>query len=99
MEKRYGVIDLGTNTFHLLIVEVDAVGRLKEVHRESRFVKLGEEGIETIGQAPFERGLQTLIDYKKILDQFEINDAVALGTAALRTANNGQTFVKSVINL
>jgi len=96
MTKRYGVIDLGTNTFHLLIVEVNGDGHLTEVHRESRFVKLGEEGIETIGQAPFERGLQTLIDYKKVLVQYKIEDAVALGTAALRTASNGQTFVKSV---
>ena len=96
MSKRYGVIDLGTNTFHLLIVEVDGAGHLTEVHRESRFVKLGEEGIETIGQAPFKRGLQTLIDYQKILEQYKINDAIALGTAALRTASNGKTFVKSV---
>ncbi|MEL6926327.1 MAG: phosphatase, partial [Bacteroidota bacterium] len=95
MNKRYGVIDLGTNTFHILIVEATDNG-LREVHRESRFIKLGEEGIETIGEAPFQRGLATLIDYKQALEAHNIEDAVALGTAALRTASNGRQFVEQV---
>lgn len=93
--SRYAVIDLGTNTFHLLIVE-KADGRIpfREIHRERRFVKLAEEGIGTIGAAPFARALQTLIDYRKILDQYDITEFRACGTAALRTATNGPEFIR-----
>ena len=94
--KHFGVIDLGTNTFHLLIVKHNAAGSFDELHRERRFIKLAENGIEKIGSAPFQRGLQTLIDYKKILDKFQVKDFKALGTAALRRANNGQEFIQEV---
>ena len=96
MHNRYGVIDLGTNTFHLLIVQVDEDGHFREIHRESRFIKLAENGIETIGDAPFQRGIQTLIYFKKIIDNNQLTDCVALGTAALRTASNGSTFIKQI---
>jgi exopolyphosphatase / guanosine-5'-triphosphate,3'-diphosphate pyrophosphatase len=49
---RHAVIDLGTNTFHLLIAEATGSGGFRELHRERRFVKLAEAGIERIGPAP-----------------------------------------------
>ncbi|MFK7935795.1 MAG: exopolyphosphatase [Saprospiraceae bacterium] len=96
--SRYAVIDLGTNTFHMLIVE-KAEGQIpfREIHRERRFVKLAEDGIETIGSKAFERGLQTLIEYRKILDQKKVTEFRACGTAALRTASNGQLFVQQAL--
>lgn len=94
--QNYAVIDLGTNTFHLLIVQRQADGTISNLYRESRFVKLGENGVKTIGKAPYNRGINTLIDYKKILDQYEIEGIRACGTAALRTASNGAAFVQEV---
>lgn len=92
---KYAVIDLGTNTFHLLIVERAASG-FTEIFREQVFVKLAEEGIETIGVAPFQRGLETIRQFKLLLDQHGVQDVRAFGTAALRTANNGQEFIEQV---
>ncbi|MBK9337610.1 MAG: hypothetical protein IPM98_14020 [Lewinellaceae bacterium] len=58
---KHAVIDLGTNTFHLLVVELDADGREAGLrYCASRFVKLAEAGIQRIGAAAFERGLATL---------------------------------------
>jgi len=93
---RYAAIDLGTNTFHLLIVEQEADGSLRELKRLRSFVKLGEEGIETIGKAAYERGLQALQVYKKIIDKYEVKFVKACGTAALRSATNGPDSVKDV---
>jgi len=95
---RYAVIDLGTNTFHMLIVEKSAGAiPFQEIHRERRFVKLAEDGIETIGKLPFERGLQTLQEYQAILTQHEVTKFKACGTAALRTASNGKQFVQQAL--
>ncbi|MEL6141914.1 MAG: exopolyphosphatase [Bacteroidota bacterium] len=94
------VIDLGTNTFHLLIVRItDTDGQFQEVYRERRFVKLAEEGIQTIGQTPFERGLNTLQHYRQLMDEHGVRRYQATGTAALRTASNGKEFVSRAAEL
>lgn len=96
--KRYAVIDLGTNTFHILIVEKSENGiPFRNIYREKRFVKLAEEGIETIGTTPFNRAIQTLLDYRKILNQYKVTTFQACGTAALRTASNGQEFIQQAL--
>jgi exopolyphosphatase/guanosine-5'-triphosphate,3'-diphosphate pyrophosphatase len=94
---RQAVIDLGTNTFHLLIADVSEDGRLTEVYRERLFVKLAEEGIATIGAAPFDRGIAALIRYRKQLNIYDVEDLTAIGTAALRTASNGPEFVATAL--
>lgn len=95
--NRYGVIDLGTNTFHLLIVEASNNGLpFKELYRKRQFVKLAEEGIKTIGQAAYDRGLSTLREYKVILDELQVQQLKVMGTAALRTASNGPAFVQQI---
>ncbi|PSR14726.1 MAG: hypothetical protein DA408_02440 [Bacteroidetes bacterium] len=92
----YAVVDCGTNTFHLLIAAPAADGSFTEVYRESRFVKLAEEGIGKIGEAAFQRALQTLEDYSKVIAQHEVVATRVSGTAALRTATNGQQLVEEV---
>jgi len=96
MTKRYGVIDLGTNTFHLLICEQEDDGNIKELIRERVFVKLGEEGIETIGALPFQRALAAIHTFKTILEKFNVKKVNAFGTAALRTASNGNDFISKI---
>lgn len=94
--KKYGVIDLGTNTFHLLIVEANGDGTFQEIYRKQHFVKLAEEGIHTIGAAPFARGLGVMQEFKQIIDDQQVTQLKAFGTAALRTASNGEDFITKV---
>ncbi len=96
MTNRYGVIDLGTNTFHLLISEKSDAGNIVELFRERIFVKLGEDGIETIGDAPFQRALAAIHSLKATLDLYKVNHIKAFGTAALRTASNGNKFIDKI---
>ncbi len=95
---KIGVIDLGTNTFHLLIVESSDKG-MQEVYRERIFVQLAEQGIQKIGIAPFQRALDALQHYKSILDQHQVDAVKAFGTAGLRTASNGQDLIEKVARL
>lgn len=73
MEK-YAVIDLGTNTFHILIAEKIGEGRFSEIYRERQYIKLAEQGIQTIGNAPYLRGVNALLHFKK----FWINSGLAI---------------------
>jgi exopolyphosphatase / guanosine-5'-triphosphate,3'-diphosphate pyrophosphatase len=94
--RKYAVIDLGTNTFHLLIVEVLTDSQWLTHYRESIFVKLAEQGIEHIAPAPFERALSTMRHFKTILETHHIQDVKAFGTAALRTAANADELCQQI---
>ena len=86
------VIDLGTNTFHLLIVEDGGNGHLKEIYRKRIFIQLAEESITHIGTGAFERGLTAMREYREALDKHGVTDVRAFGTAALRRAENSAAF-------
>lgn len=92
----HAVIDLGTNTFHMLIARISPDRVIEEVYRERIFVKLASEQISTIGEAPFARGLNAINHFKKILDEYNCTTVKAIGTAALRRASNGGDFVEQV---
>ena len=96
MKKRFAVIDLGTNTFHLLIAEKNASGTFDELYRNRVFVNLAQDGIQVIGNTPFERGLNAINMFKTKLDEYLVSNIRAFGTAALRTASNGTDFIRKV---
>ncbi len=92
------VIDLGSNTFHLLVASVEHGKIVKEVCRLRRFVALAEEGGKHIGTKAFERGLAALREFVFILKEegLSVGQVKAIGTAALRTADNGSEFLDRV---
>jgi len=97
-QEQYAVIDLGTNTFHLLIAQAGTDAPIREVYRERQFVQLAEEGIATIGEAPYNRALHTLRHFREVLEQHHVpvEQVRAFGTAALRTASNGPDLVRQI---
>ncbi len=94
---KYAAIDLGTNTFHLLIVSLDEEERLVEHFRERRYIHLAEDGIDYIGDAAFSRAIECLKDYGKILGKYNISKISCSGTAALRRASNGQELTNRIL--
>ena len=92
---KIAVIDLGTNTFNLLIVEKDNIGGYKKLSSNRIPVKLGEGTINKgfIADIPFKRGITALKEYSKIIKEQKIETVVALATSAIRTAKNGLDFV------
>ncbi len=95
---RIAVLDLGTNTFHLLIVERDQQDSWRVLVKNKIYVKLAEEGIQRIGAAPYARGLDALRQFRVQLDEAGVlqENIRAFGTAALRTAENAPDFLKEV---
>lgn len=90
------VIDLGTNTFHLVIAQILG-GQLKILYKTNVPVQLGQGRInqsEIIPEA-FERGINTLKTFRAIIDEHQVTHIKATATAAVRTAKNGSEFVRS----
>jgi exopolyphosphatase/guanosine-5'-triphosphate,3'-diphosphate pyrophosphatase len=91
--SRIGAIDCGTNSIRLLIADV-ADGRLHELHREMRIVRLGQ-GVDATGRfAPeaIARTRTALTDYTRLLARFEVPKARMVATSATRDAANRQEF-------
>ena len=86
------IIDLGTNTFNLLIVE----GK-ETLFKTKIAVKLGEGGITKgfIAEAPFQRGLAALQAHLQTITKYEVEQTLAFATSAIRSASNRQAFVQS----
>ncbi len=92
---RIAVIDLGTNTFNLLIKETETG---ETFYNDKIPVKLGEGGISNnqIAEAPFQRGIDALKAHAQTIKEVGADKVVAFATSAIRTADNGQAFVGEV---
>jgi exopolyphosphatase/guanosine-5'-triphosphate,3'-diphosphate pyrophosphatase len=90
------IIDLGTNTFHLLSVRITGRESWIPLDRERIFVNLASEGIDLISDAAMERGLEAMHRFKLRILALEINQVIAVGTAALRKASNATAFLEMV---
>ena len=95
---KHAILDLGTNTFLLLIVEAESDLTFKILHQSKRVVKLGQGGIgkNHIQKPAFKRGVQALLSLKKTIQKFEVSDVHAFATSAIRSADNGLDFVRAV---
>jgi exopolyphosphatase / guanosine-5'-triphosphate,3'-diphosphate pyrophosphatase len=91
MKHRIAIIDLGTNTFHILIAEGDRSG-YNIIYRDRLAVKIGMGGINdgVITESGFHRALLAMQSFKNAIDQHEVSETYAFGTSALRNAKNGQ---------
>ena len=92
----FAVIDLGSNSFHLLIADYDN-GHFTVVDRHSERVQLAEK-LRTTGllQAQaMDRGLQCLRNFRSIIDRYAIEKLSAVATQALRQASNAADFLTS----
>jgi exopolyphosphatase/guanosine-5'-triphosphate,3'-diphosphate pyrophosphatase len=91
------VIDLGTNTFNLLIGSVFG-DKLEIIYCEKEAVLLGMNGINngSIAEDSWMRAMQTLFRFKKRCEKQNVDEIIGFGTSALRGAKNGELFVKEV---
>ena len=95
---RVGIIDMGTNTFNLLIAEVDEAGGYQRLYNSKVPVKLGEGGLNEgyINDDAFQRAFLALEAQTAAIRNFYCDRILAFATSAVRSARNGQDFVKAV---
>src|SRR5712691_13521957 len=86
---RVGVVDLGTNSTRLLVAGVHD-GRVDEVARRLQITRLGE-GVDErrkLLPLPIARVRNVLADYRRDLDELGAERVLAVGTSAIRDAEN-----------
>lgn len=91
----FAIIDLGTNTFNLLIAERLPNHTFKKIFNTKIAVKLGEGTINAgyIADAPFQRGINALKQYQQYLLDYNVEHTYAFATSAIRSASNGSEFI------
>lgn len=89
------IVDLGTNTFNLLVFERGVDG-VRILYGEELPVFLGEGGIEMglIADEAFTRGMESLGKHKATAMAHGATTITGIGTSALRNARNGGEFVR-----
>jgi exopolyphosphatase / guanosine-5'-triphosphate,3'-diphosphate pyrophosphatase len=93
MVSRLAGIDCGTNSIRLLIADASN-GRLSDVHRETRIVRLGQ-GVDATGEfAPeaIARTRAALADYASLLQQHDVKRVRMVATSAARDVANRDDF-------
>ena len=100
LHRRLALIDMGTNTFHLLIVELPEARHAQPVVllRTKVGVRLGEGGISKghIAPEPYARALHTLAGFKEEMELHQVTDVRATATSAMRVTSNGPELVKDI---
>jgi exopolyphosphatase / guanosine-5'-triphosphate,3'-diphosphate pyrophosphatase len=94
---RVGVVDLGTNSTRLLVADVDGE-RVDEVSRRTAITRLGE-GVDErrkLLPLPLARVRNVLSDYRRELEQLGAERVLAIGTSAVRDAENGEAFLGEI---
>jgi exopolyphosphatase/guanosine-5'-triphosphate,3'-diphosphate pyrophosphatase len=96
--KQYAIIDMGSNSFRLVINQIDLNGRYKELYnfktvaRLSTFITkskhLSDDGIKVI--------FKTLQRFKEVTDYHQVEKITVIATAAMRKARNQQEIVTLV---
>ncbi len=96
--RRAAIVDLGTNTFNLLVFEQTEQG-IRVVHGEELPVFLGQGGIErgVIAEDAFARGITALRQLRETALAHGATTISGFGTSALRNARNRETFVRRAL--
>ena len=95
---RVAALDLGSNSFHALIADVDRAGRLVVVERAKRMPRIGEGIFRTGEISPLARkhAMRAIAELLPVIEKTSPDAVRAVATAAVREARNGREFVSEV---
>jgi exopolyphosphatase / guanosine-5'-triphosphate,3'-diphosphate pyrophosphatase len=94
---RVGVVDLGSNSTRLLVADV-VDGTVEEVERRLTITRLAE-GVDArrkLLPTALARVRNVLVDYRRAAEALGAERTLALGTSAVRDADNGEAFLGEI---
>ena len=95
---RIAAIDIGTNSIHMIVVQVRPDLSFDVIDREKDMVRLGAGGLDgrRLTESAVGAALQTLSKFKRIAETHKVDEIVAGATSATREAENGGDFIAEV---
>ncbi len=95
---RIAALDLGSNSFHLLVADVHLDGTFTAVAREKEMLRLGDD-VARHGRIPgptADRAVAAIRRLKQLADALGAREVIARATSAIRTAANGSELVDRI---
>ena len=88
-------IDIGTNSFHLLVARPTGNNRFEVIDREKEVVRLGSGSgdMKLLAPEAIDRGIAALTRFRQIADSAGA-DVLAVATSAVREAENRGDFIQ-----
>lgn len=95
---RICVIDLGTNSFHTLIVNAFANGSFEVLDRFKEMLRLGERGLKEhrLTERAIKRSVRALKRVKLLAEGWGASEYLAFATSAIREAENGGELIERI---
>lgn len=85
-------IDLGTNTFHILIGRFLPSGKIHVLYKRRFYVRLGREGMHTISADAIRDARAACLHFRELLDLWPGLPVRVMGTAGFRQSSNGPSL-------
>lgn len=94
-------IDIGSNSIRLIIAEVEDNKIKHIVYQEKATTRLATDINKTgiIANEPFNKSINVLANFKKILEKYNIMKLKTVATSAVREAKNGRAFLNAAKNI
>jgi exopolyphosphatase/guanosine-5'-triphosphate,3'-diphosphate pyrophosphatase len=97
---RLAAIDIGTNSLHMIVVQVQADLSFEVIDREKQMVRLGAGGLDGRALTPeaISLALQVLSKFSRLAESHQVDHIIAGATSAVREAENGGEFLQMIVN-
>lgn len=98
MSRRIGIIDLGSNSARLIIVEIYENKAYNLVYHQKETIRLsqGADKNQQLQPEAVIRGLLLLQEFAHVCKLQRTDEIIAVGTAAMRNARNGKEFAELI---
>ena len=95
---RIAAIDIGTNSVHMIVVQVRPDRSFEVVDREKEMVRLGSGGLggRALTETATTAALQALAKFRRLAESHDVDEIVAAATSAVREADNGREFLNAI---
>src|SRR5262245_44115480 len=95
---RSAAIDIGTNSIHMIVVQVRPDLSFEVIDREKEMVRLGAGGLDgrSLTETAMTAALQTLAKFHRLAVVHKVDEVLAAATSAIREADNGGDFIAEV---
>jgi exopolyphosphatase / guanosine-5'-triphosphate,3'-diphosphate pyrophosphatase len=94
---RLAIIDLGTNSVRLDIYRLSPKGTSR-LYRGKIMIRLGDGVFKTGRLSPkgMARGIRAFARFRTLIREYHVDEVMAIGTSALRSATNTREFLEQV---
>lgn len=95
---RIAAVDVGSNSIHMVVAEVEQDGRFHVLDRAKDMVRLGAGTLRrgALSERAMANGIRTLSAFRILADRLGVTRIQAVATSAVREAANGGDFIRLV---